>query len=187
MSDWEVSRASGHCLDCGREFAEKDDFFASLVEKGELFERIDRCIECWPKVKDQGLIFWKTRVPPRQESRKKVFVDDIVLVDFFRRLAEAREPQRQRFRFVLTLVMMRKRLLKYVRSVRHGDQEYWQVMLMDDRKEYPVLDPGLSEEQIADLSTQLGQILSDYATAEETPAESQEPADEPPTPQEAPA
>ena len=160
MSDRQVARFSGKCADCAREFQESDDFFAVLGEGDEGFERVDHCPECWPKVKDQGLIFWKTRVPVREE-KKRTFVDDAVLVEFFRRLADAEEPQRQRFRFVLALVMMRKRLLRYVRSTRRKGTEYWRVILMADKREYLVLDPQLSEEQIAELSAQLGQILNE--------------------------
>ena len=56
--------------------------------------------------------FWKTTMPQPQQ-KKKLLVDDSVLVDVFQRMEGKTEPQEVRFRFVLALILMRKRLLIY--------------------------------------------------------------------------
>src|ERR1035437_7323886 len=80
------------------------------------FIRVDYCEKCWAEGKrpTQGTMFsfWKTTVPEPQQ-KKKLLVDDAVLVDVFQRMESRNEPQEIRFRFVLALILMRKRLLKY--------------------------------------------------------------------------
>ena len=63
--------------------------------------------------------FWKTTVPV-PEQKKKLLVDDSVLVDVFGRMEGKHEPSEIRFRFVLALILMRKRLLKYEGMRREG-------------------------------------------------------------------
>ena len=62
--------------------------------------------------KSNLLAFWQT-VMPASEEKKKVFVDDEVLCTLFERLAETTEPSKVNFRFVLGLILMRKRLVIY--------------------------------------------------------------------------
>lgn len=96
------------------------------------FVRIDFCEGCWNQGKrpeqlspvELGLAeegqtatltmfsFWKTTMPLPQQ-KKKLLVDDSVLMDVFQRMEGKTEPQEVRFRFVLALILMRKRLLKY--------------------------------------------------------------------------
>ncbi len=64
---------------------------------------------------------------PRPEEKKKLFVDDQVLCDLFERLAEVTEPAKVNFRFVLGLILMRKRLIVY-ETTRHDDgKDVWVV------------------------------------------------------------
>ena len=60
---------------------------------------------------------------------------------------------------VLALILMRKRLLKYEQTQREGDSEIWQMRLMKDRSEHSVANPRLTDDQIEDVSRQLGAIL----------------------------
>jgi hypothetical protein len=96
------------------------------------FIRVDFCEPCWNQGRrpeqlspvalglvDEGqtarlemFSFWKTTMPLPQQ-KKKLLVDDSVLVDVFQRMEGKTEPQEVRFRFVLALILMRKRLLKY--------------------------------------------------------------------------
>jgi hypothetical protein len=104
----------------------------AAVEAPSPFVRIDFCEGCWNQGKrpeqlspaalglaEEGqnaklamFSFWKTTMPLPQQ-KKKLLVDDSVLMDVFQRMEGKNEPQEVRFRFVLALILMRKRLLKY--------------------------------------------------------------------------
>jgi hypothetical protein len=99
---------------------------------------------------------------PLVEQKKKLFVDDEVLCQLFERLAETTEPAKLNFRFVLGLILMRKRLIIYENS--HTDdagRETWQVRFKGKDQMLDLLNPKLDESQIQDVSTQLGEILNE--------------------------
>ena len=77
------------------------------------FERLDISMSAWPEFDKKDLLAsWQTTMP-QAEQKKKIFVDDEVLCGLFERLADATEPAKINFRFVLGLILMRKRLLNY--------------------------------------------------------------------------
>jgi len=93
--------------------------------------------------------------------KKKVFVDDEVLCTLFERLADASEPVKINFRFVLGLILMRKRLIVYESSRNDGAKEIWQVRFKGKEEVLDLLNPRLDESQILDVSNQLGEILNE--------------------------
>ena len=78
----------------------------------------------------------------------------------FERLADDDRPQRVAFRYLLALVLLRKRKLKLV---GREDAEVGEVWLLQfrgvDGEQVRVKNPGIAEEEIQDLSEQLGEIL----------------------------
>jgi hypothetical protein len=162
-TQYDIARTEGQCGHCGRQLAEGQEFFAVLVEDGESFIRHDWCLGCWesPDRQEVPNLFsvWRSRIPVRQ-ARKKLFVDDEMLVNFFQRLAGDAEPARLNFRFVLALVLMRKKLLTYDGSARDGDGvETWHMRLRGSDERHDVVNPRLDEQHIGELSEQLSQIL----------------------------
>ncbi len=155
---WQVETPKGCCGVTGRQLAEGEPFYTVLFEEGESFRRVDFSVEAWQGTPPGSFCSFKTRVPPK-ERRKKVFVEDEILVQFFQRLAEETEPARLQFRFVLALILMRKRLLRYEGSVADQSQEVWTLTLLRDRTAHQVINPRLTEEQIEGVSRQLGTIL----------------------------
>ncbi len=88
-----------------------------------------------------------------------MFVDDEMLMAFFERLAGETDPEKVSFRFVLALVLMRKRRLKYDSTKVANGREVWSLRLTGDKELVEVVNPHLAEDQIEQLTAQLGQIL----------------------------
>jgi hypothetical protein len=158
MTDFEVSRAAGQCGTCGRAFTEGEEFISVVLEVKEGFERRDVCAGCWKEPPPEAVCFFKTRLA-KKEKAKRTFVDDGVLVDFFLRLADAEEPHKQRFRFVLSLILLRKRLVKYERTIREELREFWEMRLMRDKTLHKVFNPALADTEIEELTRELSTIL----------------------------
>lgn len=165
-TEYNIARTQGQCCRCRGELTPNEEFVAVLTEAGEQFERHDWCVACW-EAPDRGAVenlfsTWRSRVPVR-EKKKKLFVDDGLLVTFFERLAGADEPAKLNFRFVLTLVLMRKRLLNYEGSTKGADgREVWTLRLRHKdaaAETHQVVNPRLDETQIAEVGEQLSQIL----------------------------
>lgn len=159
MDDWQIEKPLGSCSGTGKKIEYGEQYFAALVETGQGLERRDFCTEYWEKSKPEVYCYWKSRLP-HPEEKKKMFVDDEMLMSFFDRLEEETEQEKINFRFVLVLVLMRKKKLKYESSRKEGDREIWQLRKAGhDRELVDVINPELDEQQIEQLSSHIGQIL----------------------------
>jgi len=158
---YDVPRAQGKCAVSGRAIAAGEKFVAAVRETPVGLERIDVAPECWSDFDKSNLLgFWQT-VMRKAEEKKKVFVDDEVLCTLFERLGDATEPAKVNFRFVLGLILMRKRLVVY-ETTRHDDaRDVWVVRMKGKDQRLDLIDPKLNEPQVAEVSQQLGQILNE--------------------------
>jgi hypothetical protein len=96
---------------------------------------------------------------PEPTEKKKLLVDDEVLLEFFERLGEASERVKINFRFVLALILMRKRILKYQQTQLRDGQEIWIMGQVREQTKHEVLNPRLDDAQIEEVSEQLSAIL----------------------------
>jgi hypothetical protein len=158
MADWEIKRPLGECSGSGRKIETGQEYYGALVETEQGLERRDFSVEFWESAKPGVFCFWKTRLAAA-DQKKDIFVDDEMLMAFFERLANETEQDKINFRFVLALVLMRKRRLKYDATKQEVGREIWRLRVTGDTQIVEVVNPHLSEEQIEQLSSQIGQIL----------------------------
>jgi hypothetical protein len=158
MDQWEIDKPLGQCYGTGKKIQYGEEYFGALVETQEGLQRRDFCTEYWEKEKPDVFCYWKTRLP-HPDQKKQIFVDDEMLMAFFERLGRETEQEKINFRFVLALVLMRKRRLKYDSSIMEADKEIWRLRFAGDKQTVDVTNPHLDDEQIEQLSAQIGQIL----------------------------
>ena len=156
---YDVPRPGGKCAVSGRDIAAGEKFIAAVRETATGLERVDISLECWETFDRTGLLgFWQTTMP-RPEEKKKLFVDDQVLCELFERLADATEPAKVNFRFVLALVLMRKRFVVYEETRHDAGRDVWVVRMKGKDQRLDLIDPKLNESAMSEVSQQLGQIL----------------------------
>jgi len=158
MDEWEIDKPLGQCYGTGKKIEYGEEFFAALVETDEGLARRDFCADYWQQEKPDVFCYWKTKLAA-PDKKKQIFVDDEMLMAFFERLAEETEQEKINFRFVLALILMRKRRLKYDSTKTEGDKEIWHLKVVGEKQFVEVINPHLDEEQIEQLSSQLSQIL----------------------------
>ncbi|MFH1733057.1 MAG: hypothetical protein ABIF82_15605 [Planctomycetota bacterium] len=161
--DWDIAKSLHRCTRCDKEFAEEEPYCSALYDTGVEFERKDFCTECWDAPgephRERAFSFWKTEIPRADEPRK-VFVDDNVIFDFFQRLApEEDQPTKRNFRYILGLMLMRKKKLKFKDVVREDDREYLILRRSRTKEEHRVLNPQLTDEETEQVRQELTQIL----------------------------
>ncbi len=168
---WQVDPTTGVCVNTGRKLEEGEEYYTVLFDDGDSFRRIDYSLDSWKAPPEDCFCYFKTRVPVK-EKRKRLLVDDELLVNFFLRLEDETEPLRIQFRFVLALILMRKRLLRYDNSTVEDGVETWQMTLVREKTEHRVVNPRLTDDQIDGVSQQLTAILhGDMGQWAELPAE----------------
>ncbi len=158
MDEWEVSKPLGQCCGTGKKIEYGEEYFATLVETEEGLQRRDYCSDYWQKAKPDVFCYWRTKLP-NPEQKKQIFVDDEMLMAFFERLERESEQEKINFRFVLALILMRKRRLKYDSTKTEASREIWRLKVTGEKEFVEVVNPHLDEEQIERLSSQIGQIL----------------------------
>lgn len=160
MTEYEIGKSAGLCSACQQPLAPQSDFYSAVFERANGFERRDFCSACWAGPPSDSFCHFKARAPTR-EARPRVFIDDNALVEFFLRLgAHTDDPTKCDFRFVLALILMRKRILKYERTTRREGQETWELRLVRDGSTHVVLNPQLDDARMQLLSGELSAVLA---------------------------
>jgi hypothetical protein len=158
MAEWVINKPLGECCGTGRKIAPGEEYFGALVETDQGLERRDYSKEFWEQTKPVVFCYWKSRLASPDE-KKDLFVSDEMLMAFFERLAGETEPEKVNFRFVLALVLMRKRRLKYDATRINEGREIWRLRVPGEKDVVEAVNPHLDESQIEQLTSQIGQIL----------------------------
>jgi len=164
MKEYEIAHQTGVCSLTQRQLDEEEEFFAVLFEKPDGFERRDYSLDSWTEPPEGYFCYWKSRVPKKQE-KKNLFVDKEIMINLFLRLEDIQEEVKQHFRFVLALILMRKRYLKYEQTIKEAGQEIWEMRVAGEQTRHHVVNPRLNDEQIETVSRELGAILHGDADA----------------------
>jgi hypothetical protein len=165
LDQWEIEPTTRRCAATGAELAEGQEFYAVLFDEEGRLRRADYCLDAWTGPPEGAFCHFRSRIPVK-EKKERLLVDDDVLISFFVRLADAEEEGKLHFRFVLALILMRKRLLKYEETIHEQEREFWRMRLTRqpaDGEPAPdvqrVLNPHLDDVQIEAVSKELGAIL----------------------------
>ena len=158
MGEWDINKPLGQCHGSGKRIEYGEEYFGALVETREGLQRRDFCADYWESRKPEVFCHWKTRLP-QPGQKKQIFVDDDMLMAFFDRLERESEQEKIDFRFVLALILMRKRRLKYEGTRVENESEIWRLRITGDKQTVEVMNPHLDEQQIEQLSSQIGEIL----------------------------
>ncbi len=162
QAGYAVSRPGGKCAATGADILPGDKFMALVKETSTGLERHDYSLDAWDDAdKTDALAFWQTVMPQPDAVKKKPFVDDEILAGLFERMADTTEENKLHFRFVLGLILMRKRVLVYESTENRDDGEYWLMRFRGRDDKLAMLNPKLTEEQVKSVSEQLGQIMNE--------------------------
>jgi hypothetical protein len=158
MPEHDIAAPSRTCAASGRELAPGQRIVSLLVEDAGGWLRRDYAAEAWPGPPGACVAYWQGVVPDAGRPRKPVINDDLLL-DLFRHLAESPDEQRMRFRYVVTLLLMRRKRLKFedVKKTPGGD-----VLIVRDAKagtRHEVPDPRLSDDAIAAVQDEVFHAL----------------------------
>ena len=177
-----VGRPRGVCLTTGRAIEPGTPYVAALRETGEgVMERVEFTAEAWDAWDDDEkvplLAHWHTTMPAADAAKRKLLVDDDVLLELFKRLGEASDAdgaataERLAFRFVLGLILMRKKLLTFDRADADArGRSAWVLkrrkVADPEQREHWLVDPKLDESRLDEVGRQVGQILNDGLDAD---------------------
>lgn len=157
--EWQMPRRGEACSACQTAFEPGTAFNAYLYETSAGYERRDFCVNCTPHAEPEPIGFWRTR-RPQPAARKIAAFDREAVYAFFQRLQAADAAGQIQFRFVLALLLWRKKVLKFDETVHADGNEVWRFTQPQTHETYNVTRPELDETEIERLSDQLEQLLA---------------------------
>lgn len=158
MIEYDIAAPGRICTATGRELKPGEPFFAVLVEEAGKFVRKDYAADAWPGAPEQYVAFWTGKVPPTDRPRKPTFNDDL-LMEWFQHLAGSSEANRQNIRYVVALLLMRRKRLKFEDVKRQNQTDL--LVLRDARTgtRHEIADPRLTEDEIVAVQDEVFQAL----------------------------
>jgi hypothetical protein len=158
MTPYAISGPARLCAVSGRELAPAERFYSALFEEEGRLVRKDFAADAWPGAPEGAVAYWAGRVPAAGQKHKPVFNDDL-LMDCFERLATAAEPGQRNFRYVLALLLMRRKRLKFEDARKRDGQDLLCVRDARTGARHEVPDPRLTEAEMASVQDEVFRVL----------------------------
>ncbi|HMC66167.1 MAG TPA: hypothetical protein VKI65_14620 [Gemmataceae bacterium] len=158
MTDYEIQTNTRRCAATGRELRPGERVYTVLVERDGRFIRQDYSSEAWQGTPANAFGFWAGVVPAEGE-RRRLRVDDDLLIDCFERLEGESEPSRVNFRYVVALLLMRRRRLKFEEAATEGDQDVLYLRCPRTQSKHRVVNPRLTDDEMNAVQEEVFKIL----------------------------
>ena len=157
---WHISRSTRMCSASDTPLEPGQPYFSALVEDGEGFMRRDFSMTAWPEVDKTGFFsYWKNKGwNPKNDGKAKP-IDYERLLAFFDDLANAVEPHRRLFRYVVGLMLSRRRVLR-LDSVKKGeDGDFLELYDRRNQTTLEVLAPQATADQLKEVQNKLNELF----------------------------
>jgi len=158
MTDYQIEANSCRCALSGRALRPGERVYTVLLDEAGKFVRKDFSIEAWQGPPANAFSFWAGRVPARDDLRRPP-IDDDLLLQCFQRLEGETEPNRINFRYVVALLLMRRKRLKFDEARVEDGQEVLHLRCPRSRTLHKVRNPGLSDDHMAQVQEEVFKVL----------------------------
>ncbi len=108
LLDFEIANCTRRCAASGRPIAPGEEYWSTLAMDGGAAVRRDYALDAWTGPPEGIVAWWRAKLGDGG-SREKLAPQD-VLLNLFAALAD--EPAEAEFRYVLGLLLLRRRLVK---------------------------------------------------------------------------
>ena len=157
MLDFEVQRCTRRCAATDRELQPGEAFVSVLVPREGQIARQDFAVEAWQGPPKDAIGWWHARMPDPQAHRVDWAPSDVIL-HYFQQLLE--QDGEADMLYVLTLLMIRRRLLRLEETEVAGDgQETMILFCPKNEAEYRVPVSQPTAERVTAIQTRLTQLL----------------------------
>lgn len=172
QQDWTIQSRAPRCSVTGVEFQDGEYFYTLLFDEVAGLRREDLSEKAWKERNDsvQPYSFWRSKFemppPAPPEPLAKQTAEDLL-----RRYMEEESSQHAAARYLLAVMLERKKLLREVQTKRTPEGELTRIYEHAKTGEVFVIpDPQLRLDQIAQVQQEVGELLSPGSTSAAAPA-----------------
>jgi hypothetical protein len=158
MMNFQIQPNTRRCCVTGSELRPGERYYSVLVDEAGKFVRRDFSEQAWQGPPAEAFGFWAGKVSASPGPRRQP-IDDEMLLDCFRRLEGQTDPARLNFRFVVALLLTRRRRLKFEEAVQEDGREVLCLRCARTGTRHRVVNPNLTEEETAAVQEQVFEAL----------------------------
>ena len=158
MTEYQIEASTRRCAATGRDLKPGEKYYSVLLEEAGRLVRRDYAGEAWKGPPEGAFSFWAARVPAQEDGRRPR-IDDDLLADCFQRLEGQTDPGRVNFRYVVALLLMRRKRFKFEEARTDGGQEVLSLRCVRTRALHHVINPRLTEEEMAAVQEEVFKVL----------------------------
>ena len=165
MTEWDIQSRSDTCALCQRPFTDKEPYHTSLSLTGAGYQRQDLCAACHASAPRDGVLsYWqgeyKLPPPPAPEAIQKETAETLL-----RKLVESTDPTHAATRYILAVMLERKRILKH-RDTTHGENGADVLVYEHARsgESFMIPDPHLHLDELTHVQQEVANLLNPPGT-----------------------
>jgi len=159
MLDYEIQPNTRRCAATGRELQPGEKYHSVLIEQEGKLVRRDFADNAWSEPPSDAFCFWTGRVPGKEQVRK-MRIDADLLLDCFQRIDGSTGTDKINFRYVLALLLIRSKRLKYLESRMLDGREILHLRCFRSEARYDVVNPGLTEQELAAVQEEVLRVVA---------------------------
>jgi hypothetical protein len=158
MIEYQIQPNTRRCIVSGRELRPGERYFTALLEEPGGFVRQDNAAEAWQGPPPAAFGFWSGRVPTPSEPIRPRFDEDL-LEECFHRLTDQTEPSRINFRYVVALLLIRRKRFRFERTLFEDGVEKLETISVKTGQKHLVVNPQLTDEEMSQVQAEVFQVL----------------------------
>lgn len=160
LNDWNIQSRATQCAGTGRPFTEGETVHTALYWKDGAYQRIDLCEEAWQQRNDNiaPISAWKFAyeppAPPPPEAIKKDDAESLL-----RHLMQENDPTKRNTRYILTLMLERKKILRMIDRQKNGDETILIYEHLPSGETWFIQDPHLKLAELEPVQNEVAALL----------------------------
>ena len=166
-TDWTIQSRAHTCAATNRAFVEGEHFYTLLFFEDGQFRREDLCEDAFKARNENVVPFsqWKSKYVPPPPAQPET-VSKQTGEDLLRKYMEEEGSEHTNARYILALMLERKRVLKEIEVKRGDDGSLTRIYEHGKTGEVFIIpDPQLRLDQVADVQAQVAGLLGAPAPA----------------------
>jgi|LakMenEpi03Aug12_release.lakeMendotaPanAssembly.Ray.scaffolds.fasta_scaffold146690_3 hypothetical protein len=179
--EWKIKTRAHICFVTGQPFVENESFYTALFEDGgdeDGFIRRDYSVAAWKQERAQLQPFshWRSLYePPSTEPARREVVEKEGAESLLRRLIDEDSPLTENTRFILALMLERKKTLKETDSRSLGSARLRIYEHGKTGEVFIIRDPQLKLDQLESIQREVSDMLASRTTSPASPQAEQPP------------
>ncbi len=164
MTEWNIQSRAHACQACGKPFADQQPYHTLLFDEKTGYQRLDVCEPCWATQYCHGATSRKGFVSHWQgvfeiPAARPDPIQKQTAETLLRKLVELNDPKHGASRYILAVMLERKRLLKVKDQVQQDGRRVFLYEQPGTGDVFAIADPDLRLGQLEEVQRDVAQLL----------------------------